>query len=121
MSNRNRRGGKILFKIDGARYAAKGNFTYNLGADKKEGIVGADAVHGYKAMPQVPYIEGAITDRGDLSLRQILDLDDATVTLELANGKTVVLSNAWYAGDGNATTEEGEFEIRLEGLRCEEF
>lgn len=120
MSTRNRRGGKILFKIDGARYEAKGNFTYNLGADKKEAIVGADTVHGYKSTPQAPRIEGAITDRGDLNLTQILELDDATVTLELANGKTIVLSGAWYAGDGNVTTEEGEIEIVLEALRGEE-
>lgn len=121
MSNRNRRAGKIFFKIDGVRHDAKGDFTYNLGADKKEAIVGADTVHGYKSMPQAPLIEGAITDRGDLSLTDILELDDATITLELANGKTIVLSSAWYAGDGNVTTEEAEIEVRFEGLRAQEI
>lgn len=120
-SNRNRRAGKLFFKVDGVRHDAKGTFTYNIGADKTEAIVGADTVHGYKSTPQAPTIEGAITDRGDLSLTDIVELDDATVTLELANGKTFVLSNAWYSGDGNVTTEEGEIEIKFEGLRGQEI
>jgi predicted heme/steroid binding protein len=62
-NNPNRRAGRIYFKVDGTQYDAKGSFSYNLGADKRDGIVGADGVHGYKAMPQVPFIEGAVTDR----------------------------------------------------------
>ena len=30
-NNPNRRAGILFFKVDGAQYDAKGNFTYNLG------------------------------------------------------------------------------------------
>ena len=40
--------------------------------------------------------------------------DNATVTLELVNGKTIVLSNAWFAGEGTVTTEEAEIAVRWE-------
>lgn len=93
-NNPNRRAGRIYFKVDGTQYDAKGSFSYNLGADKRDGIVGADGVHGYKAMPQVPFIEGAVTDRPDMDLKSVLELDGVTVTLELANSKTIVLRNA---------------------------
>ena len=114
-------GGIIFIKADGTQYRAKGNWTYNLGHLKKEGVVGADGMHGFKAMPQVPFIEGTITDDSEISLETILDLEDATITLELANGKVISLSQAWFAGEGNVTTEEGEIEARFEGMECDEI
>ncbi|MHC8492795.1 phage tail tube protein [Thalassospira sp. SM2505] len=121
MSNPNRRAGRIYFKVDGTQYDAKGSFSYNLGADKRDGIVGADGVHGYKAMPQVPFIEGAVTDRPDMDLKSVLELDGVTVTLELANSKTIVLRNAWWAGEGTGSSEEAEIPVRFEGISAEEM
>lgn len=120
MANPNRRAGQIYLKVDGVQHSAKGSFTYNLGGDKREAIVGADGIHGYKSTPKVPFIEGEITDDADLDLAALMDLDGVTVTLELANGKVVVLSDAWYAADGDAQTEEANIQVRFEGKRCEE-
>lgn len=120
MANK-RVGGIIELKVNGDLFQAKGSFTYNLGAPKRETVVGSDAVHGYKELPQEPMIEGKITDSPDLDLKgQVLTLADATATLKLANGKIIVLREAFYAGDGNATTEEGEIEFKLSGTSCEE-
>jgi hypothetical protein len=113
-------GGIIEFKANGELYSAKGSWTYNLGRPKREAVVGSDSVHGYKEMPQAPKIEGAITDRSDLDLSALLTLKDATVTLSLANGKIIVLRDAFFDGDGNATTEEGEIEVSFSGLSAEE-
>lgn len=116
----NRRAGTIFFKVNGTQHDAKGSFTYNLGAPKREAIIGADAIHGFKETPQPAHIEGEITDRGDLDVDALLRLDDQTVTLELANGKTILLRNAWYAADGNIGTEEANIQVRFEGLSAEE-
>lgn len=115
-----RRGGLIGIQVDGQIYDAKGSFTYNLGRPKREAIIGSDGVHGYKETPQVPFIEGAITDSSDLDLNKLLTLKDGTVTLSLANDKVVVLRGAYYAGDGEVTTEEGEIGVRFEGTGAEE-
>jgi hypothetical protein len=120
MAGRNRIGGIIALKVNGDMYFAKGNFTYNLGKPKKEGVVGSDRVHGYKEVPQVPFIEGEITDRNELNLEDLVTLDDATATLELANGKVIMLREAWYAGEGTGNTEEGNIALRLEGMSAEE-
>jgi len=77
-------------------------------------------VHGYKGMPRVPFIEGEITDRGNLDLAAFQALTDATITLELANGKTVILRDAWYSADGDVGTEEANIQVRFEGLSAEE-
>jgi len=115
-----RLGGIIFIKVNSKGFNAKGEFTYNIGAPKREGIVGSDNVHGYKETPQIPYIEGAITDTSELDLESFVKIKDATVTLELSNGKVIVLREAWFAADGNVTTEEGEIECRFEGMKGEE-
>lgn len=116
----NRIGGTIFVKADSFLYRAKGSWTYNIGENMREGIAGADSVHGYKEMPQVPFIEGVITDHNDMSLQDLLRLDNVTVTLELANDKVIVLREAWFAGEGSVTTEEGEVGARFEGIDAEE-
>jgi hypothetical protein len=119
MSTVNRRAGILYLKIDGEIQDAKGNFTYNLGGPKREGIAGADTVHGFKEAVQVPYIEGEITDKSTLDLKKLINIEDATITLELATGKTVVLKQAWYAADGDAQTEEGNIQVRFEGKEAD--
>lgn len=114
-------GGIIQFKINGEVYPAKGNFTYNLGRPMNEAVIGADSVHGYKSMPQVPFIEGEITDQGELDLAALVTTTDATITLGLANGKTFALRDAWFAGEGTGNTEEGNIAVRFEGMSAEEF
>ena len=117
----NRRGGIIFLQIDGETLDAKGNFTYNLGRPMREAVVGHDNVHGYKEVPQVAFIEGEITDRGTLDLSGVLQADEVTVTLNLANGKTVVLRDAWFSGEGTGNTEEGNVAVRFEGRDAEEI
>ncbi len=114
-------GGTLYGKIDGEMYSLKGGWTYNLGIAKREGIVGADTVHGYKETPQIPFVEGAITDGQKLNLEKFLKLEEVTFTLELANGKTILLRDAWNASEGNVTTEEGEIAVKFEGMSAEEI
>lgn len=113
--------GIIFVKVDGGQIRAKGEFEYNLGVPKREAIVGSDGVHGYKEDPQVPFIQGAATDDAALDAKALLSTKDATVTLELANGKVFVLKDAWYAEEGTIKTGEGEIPIRFEGLDAEEI
>jgi hypothetical protein len=115
-----RRAGLIQLQVNGEIQDAKGNFSYNLGRPKREAIVGADSVHGYKEMPQVSFIEGAITDRGTLDLAALTSGSGLTVTLTLGNTKIVVLSEAWFAGEGTGSTEEAEIAVRWEAKVAEE-
>lgn len=115
-----RRAGLISVNVNGEVQSAKGDFTYGLGKPKREAIIGADGVHGYKETPQVAFIEGKLTDRGSLDFGALCELTDATTTVELVNGKTVVLRNGWYAADGTANTGESELDFRMEGLGADE-
>lgn len=122
MATNNRRAGIIFVKAGSRMLEVKGNWTYNLGAPKRDAIVGADKVHGFKEAVQVPYIEGAITDSAELDLKNdLLLIEEETVTLELNNGKVIVLREAWYASEGDVTTEEAEVKVRFEGISAEEI
>ena len=117
----NRRGGTMFFKVDSVLRDAKGNWTYNIGAPKREAIINADlSIAGYMEKGQVPFLEGEITDQSDLVLADFVNLVDVTLTLELANNKVFTLRNAWFAADGNVQTEEGNIQVRFEGLEAEE-
>lgn len=117
----NRRVGGILsLKIGGELYSAKGEFSYDLGIPKRTAVVGADGVHGFSEKPKVPFIEGAITDNDALDLKALQTTRDVTATLELANGKVMVLRECWYASDGVVKSDEGEIPLRLEGMSADE-
>lgn len=112
--NNDARAGTIWVQYDGNKLEAKGEYTIQPGQPKRDAILGADGVHGYKETPQVAYIEGATTDHKDLDTVALRNIVDATVTMRLLNGKTWVLDHAWYAGEGTMTTGEGEIGVRFE-------
>lgn len=117
----NTRAGKLFFKINGTQYRAKGEYTYNLGVDKSTAILGQEGVHGFKKEAVVPYVEGKITDGDDLDVKLLASIEDATVTLELANGKVISFRSANYCADADITTGEGEVPVRFEALSAEEI
>lgn len=121
MAGDQRKAGIIQVQVDGAQEDAAGEFTYNLGQPKREAVIGADGVHGFMEKPQVAFIDGEITDRGNLDLKKLVTTENATVTLALANGKTIVLRNSWYAGDGTGNTGAGNIGVRFEGASAEEI
>lgn len=108
-------GGIIQLQINGEVYKAKGSFSYNPGAPKREAVIGSDGVHGFKETPQIAYIEGEITDMPGLKIKQLTAITGALVTLSLGIGKMFGLHDAYYAGDGTANTEEGNIAVRFEG------
>lgn len=114
-------GGIITIKVNGSQLAAKGNFSYNLGKPKREAVMGTDGFHGFKEAPQVAFIEGEVTDKYELDLSRLVAIENATVLLDLANGKSVVLNDAYFAGDGNGETEEGKIAVRFEGPSAKEI
>ena len=116
-----RRAGIIALQVNGEVLDAKGSFSYGLGAPQRTAIIGADGVHGFTEAPQAAFIEGEITDRGTLDLAALTRIENATVTLTLANGKVVALRQAWYAADGVGNTEEANIAVRFEGASAEEI
>jgi hypothetical protein len=114
-------GGTIFVKVDGVQLRAKGSWTYDLGAPTRKSVIGSDGVHGYSETPKAASLEGDITDSQNIDLYAFQNITNSTVTLSLANGKTVVFPQAFYAGDGTAQTEEGTAKMKFEAPYAKEI
>ena len=115
-----RRGGIVFLKINGTQYDVKGQATYNIVGKARTTILGQDGRHGFKEMPTVVSLELSLTDSGTLDLKALATIENATITLELANQKVITLRNAWATGDWDASSEEGEIKARFEALSAQE-
>lgn len=111
-----RRFGVKQLLIDGVVYLAKDGCDYSLGGDKQEGMMGLDRFHGVKVQRIIAYLDVTISDGGpgQTDLRKLTSLTDATVMLDLLNGKTIKLGHAYYASEGKVTGAEGAIEARFE-------
>jgi len=113
--------GTVYFKIDSVLHQAVGAFTYGLGTKKREAKMSTTGVAGFGETHQAAFIEGEIYDSGELDLRALTEITNATVTLELANGKAVILHQSFFAGDGTGNSEEGKIPVRFEAASGEEI
>lgn len=117
-----KKGGIIQIKADGEIFDAKGDYEYNFGSPVRTEIKGSDGrIHGYTEEAGVPFISGKITDHPGLDVKRLQQMEDVTVTCELANGKMGVWSEAFYAEEGTINTKEGEVPFRFIGKRGEEI
>ena len=110
----NRIAGRVYFKVNGVQKMVKAGVTYGLGNWSRESVSGADGIHGFKETPQAAFIEGEITDNTTENVKNFLETTEATVTLELINGKTIVLRNAYQVNEGNINTDESNIAFRFE-------
>lgn len=112
-----RRGGIIQIQVNGTVIEVAGAWSYNLGLPTREALLGHDTAAGgnYKEMPKTAFMEGDIRDSDELDVAALRTITGATITLKVANGKSIVLRKAYAAGDWDQGTEEGTIAARFEG------
>ena len=117
MAGSQRVGGPYKLQAGGVSLAGVGDATYNLGHFKTETVLGPNGGNGYKDISQVSFIEVDVTDRDNLDVKALVLMRNVTATLTVANGKTILLHNARYAGEGTISTGEGNLGCRFESDR----
>lgn len=118
--NPNRLAGIATVTVDGQNYMLSGDLTYQVSTVKRETLVGQDRVHGYSETPSAGFISGTFRDAGNLTVADFNAMSNATVVVELANGKTIVGRNMWTVETQEVKTAEGTFEVRWEGFSVQE-
>ncbi len=115
-------GGKFTLSCDGVAYYASGVFKYGGGFDKREAVMSSGGqVAGFKSTPNAPYISGELIDHDILSLTDLASMTGSTVTLDLANGKQIVLRGAYSTNDNGLEVDtDGKITIKFEGQSLEE-
>lgn len=93
-----------------------------MGFDKREAMMGSHGKNvGWKTSPQVPYISGELLDDGSFSLADINSMENSTITLDLANGKQVVLRGAYSTNENGLEVDtDGKISVKFEGASMEE-
>jgi hypothetical protein len=114
-------GGIAYFKIDGAQFTIKGKFEVMPNNRKKTTAVGQSEVIGFTESPVAPGFKGTITDLGGVSVQQLQDLENSTMTLEQDNGKTWILRDGWLEGEISVNTEEGSYDAEFRGMDMQEL
>lgn len=114
------RAGLRSLRINGVVYRAVNDCTYNLGGVKRDELIGQDSFHGFKEMPVAPFCEVGIRDDDALDVAALKALEGAVVTLDLRNGKSVVITAAAFAGEGQQTTEESVINAKFIGESARE-
>ena len=113
-------GGKFTIKINSQTYFASGVFKYGGGFDKRENVMHSGGIAGYKTTPVAPFISGELIDTDGLSMRDIANVVDSTITLDLQNKKQVVLTHAWSCNEnGLENDSDGKLIVKFEGLGME--
>jgi uncharacterized protein YlzI (FlbEa/FlbD family) len=113
--------GIAFWSVDGVQLAVRGNLEVMGSRQERTGIAGQDSVHGYSELPVVPYISGDVSTVVGTSIEDVDNVTDATVTVELANGNVYVLRNAWRAERSTINSRDGQFNVKFEGLTCDEL
>ncbi|MFV8192379.1 phage tail tube protein [Acinetobacter soli] len=115
-ANTNRVAGIANISVDGVTYLLSGELTYSPADVERKSLIGQDQVHGYSEMPRAPFISGTLRDSNGLTVKDFNAMSDATIHLELANGKNVTGRNMWTVDAQEVKTQEGTFEVRFEGM-----
>ena len=73
---------------------AMGDFTYSTARTEIEVVTGVDRHASERHTPVTPFIEGTISDSGDLDTGALVGARFDTVQLGLLNGKSIKINNA---------------------------
>jgi hypothetical protein len=114
-TNPNRLAGTAYFAINGVSYMLQGEFAYSPGTVNRESLSGMDTVHGFKEKPRPPFISCTLRDAKNVTVADFNAMDSETITVELANGKTIIGRNMWTVEAQEVKSEDATFDVRFEG------
>lgn len=113
--------GVISVRVNGDVLRLRGNVTYSLGGLVREQIEGPTGLAGFKVSGIAPYVEAESIDAQDVDLAALQDMQAATITTQLRNGKTIVLNDASVVGALEVSSEDGGFSVRFVGSSAKEI
>ncbi|MDE1901520.1 MAG: phage tail tube protein [Alphaproteobacteria bacterium] len=107
--------GTAYFSVDGVSYSMTGEVGYSPSTYKRETVINVDGTKNYIETPIQGYIEGTFRDLAGLTVADFNAMTNVTVTLELANDKTIIGSNMWTTDPQEVNSDEAKFKVRWEG------
>jgi hypothetical protein len=107
--------GVVYFKIDGEQLECTGSLQVPLNSVVRESVMGQTKMAGFKETLRAGFIAGTFSFDGEFNVEKVTESTELTITAELANGKTYVLSNAFLVDESDVANDDGTVELRFEG------
>jgi hypothetical protein len=108
--------GTCYIKIDGVQIEVAGGLEAPLAKVKKEPVVAAGRVVGYKETVIPPYVKVSAILLPDFPREKLSSGDDMVVTADFANGDVYTLDKAWFGGESAHKAEDGTADLEFGGL-----
>tara|TARA_R110002074_G_scaffold253081_2_gene425066 strand:- start:13704 stop:14072 length:369 start_codon:yes stop_codon:yes gene_type:complete len=109
-------GGTAYLKVDGKQYALRGSFVISIDKSEREGVPGMDGPHGFLEKPRMPQISAELSFTDGLSPDELRNMKDVTVTADLNNGHSAMLSEAFTTTPHEFDASEGKVSVVWQGL-----
>jgi hypothetical protein len=116
----NRLAGTAYLSLDGVSVQLVGEFSWKPSTPTREALLGEDGFHGYSEKPAVGEIKAKLRDSGNVSVTQLGKAVDITVTVLLANGKTVVGRDMFVTEQPTVSTDDATIDMTWQGASVEE-
>jgi Phage tail tube protein len=107
--------GITVFTVNGQTFPVT-EFAWDPGSYEAEMMMSLSGVDGYNEKPVAPYISGKFRDGNATSVTGFTGLRNATVVVQLANGKSVVGHNMVYTARAGVAGADATFDFKFEGL-----
>lgn len=110
-------GGTVTFKINGQAFTvpAEEGVKITIKDVKREGKMGSDGNMHYTEVLSADTISGTLFLTPGVSPAMITNSENVTVQVNMRNGKSGMLSNAVFTGDGEVDTKEGTMAFEFTG------
>lgn len=110
--------GTAHIKIDGVSYSTdiEDGYTIKFQTLKATPITSSDGTIHYSETPVPDTLSGTLLTTADLNPSTLYNLRNTTIQVQLNNGKTAVLRNAFFSGDPSVSTKDGKFTIEFTGV-----
>ncbi len=87
--------GRAFITVAGKRFNTKEGASLKFGGVSREAVIGDGGVAGHQEKLEAPQVDCAIIHTADISLKEIQDIKDATISFDTDNGKSFVITNAF--------------------------
>lgn len=109
--------GICYIKADSAQLEVQGGVECPVSETIRETVMGLSGPAGYKETGRAPYIKVTAITTADFPRKTLAESTEMTITAELANGTTYVLSGAYLVGEPAINGDEGTTELEFNGTK----
>lgn len=107
--------GITAFSVNGTAFPVT-EFVWDPAVVENETMFSLSGADGFNQKPVAPFISGKFRDSSAVSVTSFTNMTNATVVVQLANGKQIQGHNLWYTGRPGVSGADATFDFKFEGV-----